>query len=165
MLVSMTRSKWQVSCFLQGQILQFSMIVIFTVFWDLMQRLFEECNVWKCRGQQDRRTYSTCTMTDELWSFVKFEEQFNKSENFNDTFYFRESKKNDFLGISFLLFLFLIHKKVFSAVFCIFRFVLNFCDFSVFSLSQKTCHSRLDWGRWKHWFGAQTRSVFVIVVS
>ena len=33
---------------------------------------------------------------------------------------------------------------LFSAVLCVFRFVLNFCDFFVFSVSQKTCHSNYE---------------------
>ena len=59
---------------LKGQIPWFSAIVIFTVFWDFMQRLFEECNVWKCRDQQGRPTYPS-TMTDKYEVFVQFKEQ------------------------------------------------------------------------------------------
>ena len=42
--------------------------------------------------------------------------------------------------ISFHIFCFELQKTHFPAIFCVFRFVLNFCDFSTL---RKTCHSRL----------------------
>ena len=44
----------------------------------------------------------------------------------------------DFLGYSLF---FCDAKMLFSAIFRVFHFVLNFCEFSMFSVSRKTCHS------------------------
>ena len=63
--------------------------------------------------------------------FVKFSKQFNKSKMM--IFTLKYLKNNVFLWY----FLFLRCK---NAVFCVFRFVLNFRDFSVFSTLRKTCH-------------------------
>ena len=41
------------------------------------------------------------------------------------------------------MFLFWVAKMLFSIFFCVFRFVLNFCDFSVLSVLWKICHCRL----------------------
>ena len=52
--------------FLRGQILWFSVTVIFIVFWNFKQLFLEEYDVWKGRDQQGRPTYTTLT---DIWSF------------------------------------------------------------------------------------------------
>ena len=66
---------------------------------------------------------------------VIFSEQFNKSEIFNNEFYLRIGKKQ----------LFFLDIVCFWGCFpCFLLFVLNFCDFSVFSVSRKIYHSNTD---------------------
>ena len=50
--------------------------------------IINECNVLKCSDQEGRPTY-VYTWQINYEVFVKFEEQVNKSEIFNDEFYFK----------------------------------------------------------------------------
>ena len=96
--------EWQVFHFLKGQILWFPAIVIFTVFWDFTQRFFKECNVCKPESAEISRVglsmHAQWQINYEI--FVKFKEQFNKSENFNEGLLLNILKTMIFLDISFL---------------------------------------------------------------
>ena len=78
---------WQVFGFLEGQILWFFAIVIFTVFWDFTHFLRNAMS-------ESAEISRVGLLILAQWlvkydGFVKFEEQFNKSENFNDECYFK----------------------------------------------------------------------------
>ena len=49
-------------------------------------------------------------------------------------------KNNDFLEY----FCFWVAEMLFSTIFHVFCFLLNFRDFSVFSISRETCHSNVE---------------------
>ena len=76
--------EWQVFCFLEGQILQFSAIVIFTVFWDFMQCFLR--NAMSESAEISRVSLSITHWQINYEVFVKFSEQFDKSEIFNYEF-------------------------------------------------------------------------------
>ena len=77
-------------------------------------------------------------MTDKIEVFVKFSEQFNESEIFNDEFYFNIFQKQWF---SWIFLCFELQKRCFLQlpVFLVLDSIsVNFCFFSV---SRKICHS------------------------
>ena len=122
----------QVFHFLKSLILQFSAIVMSGILRNVFLR-----NV-KCRDQQGRPTY--ITLTDKLWiSLLNFRSNLTSLRISIKNFTLKYSKKNDFL----IYFLFWVSRTLFFMIFRVFRFVLNFRDLSVFSVSPKTCHSRV----------------------
>ena len=71
------------------------------------------------------------TLTDKLWIFCQIWRALKQAENCLWWI----------LQWFPLIFLFRVAKTLFAAIFRFFHFVLNFCNFSVFSASQKTSHS------------------------
>ena len=86
-----------------------------------------ECNVWKCRDQQDRPIYTT--LTDKIWKFLlNFQRNSTSLRFLMINFTSRYSKNSDFLdNICFL-----VAKTLFSVIFCVFPFVLNSVIFPFF---------------------------------
>ena len=56
-----------------------------------------------------------------------------------NNFTLKYSKNNDLFTYN----LFCVSRTLFSAIFGVFHFMFNFRDFSVFSVSRKTCYSRI----------------------
>ena len=66
-------------------------------------------------------------LTSWIFLMMNFTLKYSKNNDFHDFFFF-------------FFFFFLTLKNTVSAIFCVFRFVLNFRDFSMFSVSRKICH-------------------------
>ena len=139
----MNKLEWQIFCFLKGQTLGFSVIVIVTVFWDFAQHFLrnamsESADISRV-GIPSTYTYIS-TLTDKTMKVLLNLKSNLTSLRFLMNFTLKYSKNNDFLGY----FCFWVAETLFSVISHVFHFVLKFCDFSVFSESWKTCHSSIS---------------------
>ena len=122
--------EWQVFCFVKGHILQYSTIIIFTVFWDFAQHFLRN-------AISESAEISRVAVPIPHWQinyevFVKISEQFNKTEILNEELYFRIFSKQWFSWI-FCLWV----AKTFFRDFLCFQFCTQFSWFSCVSCIAK----------------------------